>query len=72
MMSGVLVGAAGILLLSSGLMGRPSSQLRGELDDHQHAGAQDVHQEAAELHVDLGGTGFNGTHRVLRPILRFG
>ena len=45
-------------------------------DDHQNAGAQDVHQEAAELHVVQGGRGFNRTHRgrVLntRPILRFG
>ena len=72
MMSGVLVAATGVLLLSSGLMGRPLSQLRGELDDHQNVGAQGVHQEAAELHVDLGATGFNSTHRVLRPILRFG
>ena len=72
MMSGVLVAAAGVLLLSSGFMGRPSSQPGGELDDHQNTGAQDVHQEAAELHVDLGGTGFNSPHRVLRPILRFG
>ena len=76
MMSGVLVAAAGVLLLSSGLMGRPLSQPGGELDDHQNAGAQDVHQEAAELHVVQGGRGFNRTHRgrVLntRPILRFG
>ena len=72
MMSGVLVAAAGVLLLSSGLMGRPLSQPGGELDHHQNVGAQDVHQEAGELHVDLGATGFNSTHRVLRPILRFG
>ena len=73
MMSGVLVAATGVPMLSSELMGRPLSQPGGELDDHQNAGVQDVHQEAGELHVDLGGeTGFNSTHRVLRPILRFG